>query len=102
MDSILFRITNGYYYNITYTQGQILTFNFNILDITDVFFRKSLFDENPEQIKFREFIINTKCDFDCTYTGIGVMDCPMFSIDYISEYRNINIRMLLDQKENDI
>lgn len=101
MELITFKIISGDYQNITYVDNQKVTFNFNKLNINDIFFINSIFEEGEDVISntnFKNFLINSKCDFDCTFIGKALKIHPMFSINPIVEYRNICIKMILDEK----
>lgn len=90
-----FKIISGYYHNLTYIEDQEVVFNFKMLRKSDIEFVVSMEGLSKKEIKFREYLFESKGQFSAKYTSRSRIDgSPMFIVD-ISQVRNIIIDDLL-------
>jgi hypothetical protein len=90
-----FKIISGHYHNLTYTDNQEVVLSFNMLRESDIQFVVSMGGVSDKELKFREYLLESKKGFSAKYTGKSRIDgSPMFISD-ISQVRGIIIDDLL-------
>jgi hypothetical protein len=93
--TISFKIISGHYHNLTYSDSESVTFSFKMLRESDIQFIVYMGEVSESDIKYREYLLESKKEFSATYNGKSRIDgSPIFITDK-SGYRDIIIDELL-------
>jgi len=94
--TVAFKIISGYYHNLTYSSGEVVTFSFKMLKESDIKFIISMQEMTEEELNLRRYLIESKNSFTATYSSNSKIDgYPIFIVDIRSEVRDAIINELL-------
>lgn len=100
---ILFKIINGYYSNITFSENEEVIFDSSLIKDGDIIFLNQLENNSKEDLsesikRFQE-VLNTKITFNSKFIGLSKLDnFSIFLLDIKQNYREIKINNIINEK----